>query len=71
MELQVRFTSGWQTFRTIRSDADGTWRIPYLFDRTCGEQEFDFRAHLAGEAGWPLEAGNSRTLTVRVKGRPC
>lgn len=71
LELQVRFTSGWQTFRTVRSEADGTWSIPYLFDRTCGEQRFDFQVHLAGEAGWPLEAGNSRTLTVRVKGRPC
>lgn len=71
LELQVRFTSGWQTFRTVRTKADGTWRIPYLFDRTCGEPEFDFRAHLAAEAGWPLETGNSRTLTVRVKGRPC
>lgn len=71
LELQVRFTSGWQTFRTIHTAADGTWRIPYLFDRTCGKAEFDFRAHLAGEAGWPLEAGNSRTLSVRVKGRPC
>lgn len=71
LELQVRFTSGWQTFRTIHTETDGTWQIPYLFDRTCGDQEFDFRAHLAGEAGWPLETGNSRTLTVRVKGRPC
>jgi hypothetical protein len=71
LELQVRFTSGWQTFRTVRSEEDGAWSILYLFDRTCGEQEFDFQVHLAGEAGWPLEAGNSRTLTVRVKGRPC
>ena len=71
LELQVRFTSGWQTFRTIHTATDGTWQIPYLFDRTCGDQRFDFRAHLAGEAGWPLEAGNSRTLTVRVKGQPC
>lgn len=71
LELQVRFASGWQTFRTIHTEADGTWRIPYLFDRTCGEPKFDFRAHLAAEAGWPLETGNSRTLTVRVKGRPC
>lgn len=71
LELQVRFTSGWQTFRTVRTETDGTWSIPYLFDRICGEAEFDFRAHIAGEAGWPLETGNSRTLTVRVKGRPC
>jgi hypothetical protein len=71
LELQVRFASGWQTFRTIHTDPEGAWHIPYLFDRTCGDQRFDFRAHLAAEAGWPLEAGNSRTLTVRVKGRPC
>ena len=71
LELQVRFASGWQTFRTIHTEADGSWRIPYLFDRTCGEPAFDFRAHLAAEAGWPLETGNSRRLTVRVKGRPC
>ncbi|HEX5984033.1 MAG TPA: hypothetical protein VFY69_07500 [Solirubrobacterales bacterium] len=71
LELQVRFASGWQTFRTIHTDPEGAWHIRYLFDRTCGEQRFDFRAHLAAEAGWPLEAGNSRTLTVRVKGRPC
>ena len=71
LELQVLFASGWQTFRTVRTKADGTWRIPYLFDRTCGEPVFPFRAHLSGEAGWPLETGNSRTLKVRVKGQPC
>jgi hypothetical protein len=71
VQLQVKFDSGWQTFQTISSKLDGTWRIPYLFDRTCGKASFLFRAFLAAEEGWPLETGNSRTLTVRVKGRPC
>jgi len=29
-------------------------------------QSFRFRARLPGEAGYPLEAGGSRILTVRV-----
>jgi hypothetical protein len=71
VQLQVKFKAGWQTFRTISSKMDGTWRIPYLFDRTCGKARFLFRAFLAGEEGWPLETGTSRTLAVRVKGQPC
>jgi hypothetical protein len=71
VELQVQLSDEWQTFRTIRSGPDGTWSIPYTFERTCGVQRFRFRAHLSGEAGYPLEPGNSRTLAVRVRGRPC
>lgn len=71
VELQVRFTKDFQTFRTVRSGPDGTWRIPYLFDRVCGIQRFSFRVHIPGEAGHPLEPGNSRVLAVRVRGGPC
>jgi hypothetical protein len=71
IELQVRLSGEWSTFRTIRSRDDGRWRIPYPFERVCGEQRFDFRARLPGEAGYPLESGHSPVLTVRVKGRPC
>jgi hypothetical protein len=71
VELQVQLSDEWQTFRTIRSGPDGTWSIPYTFERTCGVQRFRFRAHLSGEATYPLEPGNSRTLAVRVRGRPC
>lgn len=71
IELQVRLTEEWQTFRTIRSDSDGAWRITYSFRRTCGVQHFRFRAHLPGEAIYPLEPGNSHELEVRVRGRPC
>jgi hypothetical protein len=71
VELQVELTNEWQTFRTARTDSKGSWRIPYSFRRTCGEQHFHFRVHLPGEAGYPLEPGNSHELTVRVRGRPC
>jgi hypothetical protein len=71
IELQVWLTPEWQTFRTIHSDADGAWRITYPFRRTCGMQQFRFRAHLPGEAVYPLEPGDSHVLEVRVKGRPC
>ncbi len=71
IELQVRLTDEWQTFRTIHSDADSAWRITYPFRRTCGVQHFRFRAHLPGEAIYPLEPGDSLELEVRVKGRPC
>jgi hypothetical protein len=71
IELQVLLSSKWQTFRTLRTGPDGRWRIRYLFDRTCGVQRFPFRAHVTGEAPFPLEPGNSPTLTVRVRGRPC
>lgn len=71
IELQVRFADEWSTFRTIRSDTDGQWRITYRFERTCGVQRFRFRARLPGEAGYALESGHSPVLSVRVKGQPC
>jgi hypothetical protein len=71
IELQVRLPGEWQTFRTIRTDSHGAWRIRYSFRRTCGVQRYPFRVHLPGEAGYPLEPGNSHELEVRVKGRPC
>jgi hypothetical protein len=71
IELQVWLSDEWSTFRTIHSKADGSWRIPYPFQRTCDVQHFKFRARLPAEASFPLETGLSRVLEVRVKGRPC
>ncbi len=71
VELQVRLSHEWSTFRTIRSGPDGKWSIEYPFKRTCGVEHFRFRARLPGEAGYPLEPGHSRTVTVTVRGRPC
>ena len=71
IELQVRLSDEWSTFRTIRTKADGSWRIPYPFERTCGLEHFRFRAALPGEAGYPLEPGHSPVLAITVKGQPC
>jgi hypothetical protein len=71
IELQVRLTKEWETFRTIRTASDGSWRISYRFQRTCGVQRFPFRVRIPGEAGYPLAPGKSPELAVRVKGRPC
>ncbi|HEX4307192.1 MAG TPA: Ig-like domain repeat protein [Solirubrobacterales bacterium] len=71
VELQVRLSHEWSTFRTIRSDTNGEWSIEYPFKRTCGVEEYRFRAELPGEAGFPLEPGHSPPVTVTVRGRPC
>lgn len=72
VELQWLDPNGeWQTFRTVKTNSDGTWRYHYPFDNTCGEVVFGFRAYLPGEAGFPLKPGYSREVTVRVRGRPC
>ena len=71
IELQVWLSHEWSTFRTIHSKADGSWRIPYPFQRVCDVQNFKFRARLPAEGSYPLETGLSQVLEVRVKGRPC
>jgi hypothetical protein len=72
VELQVEYPTGeWQTFRTIRSDADGTWSKVYFFRRSCGVTRWPLRVYLPSEGGYPLVPGVSHQLTVRVRGRPC
>jgi hypothetical protein len=68
VEIQVRFTDRWQTFRTTRSDALGRWSSRYRFQRTQGVQNYRFRVRLPKEAGYPFETSVSRTLAVQVSG---
>jgi hypothetical protein len=67
--LEVRLSGGWQTFRTVRSDVTGRWRMPYRFDRTVGVQWYRFRAKLPREAGYPFATGASKSIRVRVRGQ--
>lgn len=71
VELQVRLSRSWQTFRTTKSGTGGRWRVRYRFKRVCGVQRFQFRARLPKEAGYPFETGRSRVTAVTVRGRPC
>ena len=69
VELQVRLSGRWQTFRTVRTDAAGRWAIPYRFKRTRGVQVYRFRARLPHETSYPFVTGGSRSLAVRVRGQ--
>jgi hypothetical protein len=69
VELQVRLSDRWQTFRTRRTDAAGRWSVPYRFRRTVGVQRYRFRLRLPPEAAYPFTAGTSRSIVVRVRGR--
>jgi len=68
IELQVRLSGRWQTFRTVRTDPGGNWRIPYRFKRTRGVQRFRFRVALPAETGYPFALGSSSPVRVRVRG---
>ena len=61
----------WQTFRTTRTQADGSWAIRYRFRRTCGLLRYRFRARLPAEAGYAFQTGYTRALGVRVRGGRC
>ncbi|HEY6778482.1 MAG TPA: hypothetical protein VI122_18390 [Thermoleophilaceae bacterium] len=71
IELQVVLSGQWQTFRTTLTDAQGGWRVPYRFRRTCGVTRYRFRARLPAEAGYPFETGLTRPIRIKVRGRPC
>ena len=66
VELQFRLPgTAWTEFRTVQTDADGRFRYPYSFsDDDSRGVRFQFRAHLAAQAGWPFEPGTSRPLAV-------
>jgi hypothetical protein len=69
IQLEVRLSGGWQTFRTVRTDQAGRWALPYRFARTRGIQWYRFRVELPREAGYPFGAGASKSMRVRVRGR--
>ena len=71
VELQVVLSGRWQTFRTVRTSPDGTWRVRYRFRRSCGLLRYRFRARLPAESGYPFESGRTRAVDVLVRGEPC
>ena len=69
VEVQVLLSGRWQTFRTLRTDAAGSWKARYRFRRTRGLVRYRFRARLPQEAGYPFDVGGSRAVEIRVRGR--
>jgi hypothetical protein len=69
VEIQVKQPTGeWTTFRTLRTDAQGRWTLPYRFRRTACHTRYQLRAHIPAEAGYPFAAGHSRARSVLVRG---
>jgi len=55
----------WSEFRTVRSDSRGRFRYPYAFsDDDSRGIRFQFRAHVAPQAGWPYAEAYSRPVVV-------
>lgn len=69
VELQTKLSGRWQTFRTVRTDAQGRWRSAYRFRRTRGLIRYRFRARLPREAAYPYGTGISKSVRVTVRGR--
>ena len=71
VELQVRFSNGWQTFRTTRTGPESKWRVRYRFARSCGLARYRFRLRIPREGDYPYATGTSPTAHVKVRGQPC
>jgi hypothetical protein len=71
VELQVRLSGRFQTFKTVRTGPNGVWRVGYRFRRTCGRTRFVFRARIPRDGTYPFETGRTRSVPVTVRGRPC
>ena len=69
VQVEVRVSGKWQTFRTVRTDPAGRWGLRYRFERTRGVQRYRFRVELPPEAGYPFGAGASKSIRVRVRGQ--
>lgn len=71
IELQVRLSGRYQTFKTTRTGPNGEWAARYRFRRSCGVVRYAFRALIPAEAVYPFAAGSTRRVAVRVRGLPC
>lgn len=68
IDLQARVGSRWQSFRSVRTAADGKWRSSYRFTSTRGVQTYTFRAVVRGDTGFPYRPSVSRHVKVTVRG---
>ena len=71
IELQVVLSGRWQTFRTTRTQANGSWAIRYHFRRTCGLLRYRFRGRLPAESGYAFQTGYTKAVRVMVRGPRC
>jgi hypothetical protein len=63
--LQGREGRGWHTFKAARTDRSGRWHAAYRFSGRAGS--FAIRAYVRRSPSFPLDAGASRVVRVRVR----
>jgi hypothetical protein len=68
VELQFRESGHWHTFTTTPVKAGGRFHYRYRFTRTTGTRTYRLRARMPTQRGFPLVAGASRSVRVRVSG---
>jgi hypothetical protein len=69
LELQWRFRGAdWGTFKTLRTDSRGRWRLAYRFSRIRSTVRLRFRARLRSETGYPFAPGGSHSRRITVIG---
>jgi len=59
------FRKVWRPVVNARAKADGSFAIPWRFQ--ARGLTVPFRVRVPRERGWPVEAGTSGTVTVRVR----
>lgn len=64
--IQARDRRRWRTIDSVETRADGRFAWRYRFSARSGGLTFAFRARVKSPS-YPFGAGNSRTITVRVR----
>lgn len=67
VRMQARVRGRWKTFRTVRTDRRGRYRLRYRFRRTFRTQTYKFRALVPAQSRLPYAAGRSRSVRVKVR----
>jgi hypothetical protein len=66
IEIRVLLSSGWQTFKTVRTDRAGYFHATHRLRRSLFPAVYKFRARSRQEASYPYITGTSGVVGVRV-----
>jgi hypothetical protein len=66
IELQAYDAGRWRSFRTVRTNRSGTFKVNYSFKHVLSRRTYRFRARARYEPSYPFLLGTSSTVRVRV-----
>jgi hypothetical protein len=67
VEIRVLLASGWQTFKTTRTDRAGRFTATHRLRRSFLPATYRFRARSREEGAYPYATGTSRVVRVRIR----